>query len=111
MTQDAETPLNETPYLIRLNFTATQQLFSPVLPHPSSCNMTRKGNSVTLQADCNAVLGTVLQKARLCSTRCSDDTVSAQFSLPQLLHPEGHPNEVKAHFVLFTRTIGQTQTF
>jgi hypothetical protein len=54
MPQDAETPLNEPPYLIRLNFTATQQLFSPVLSHPNSCNMPRNGDSVTLQADCNA---------------------------------------------------------
>jgi hypothetical protein len=54
MTQDAETQLNEPPYLIRLNFTATQQLFSPVLPHPNSCNMSRNGDSVTRQADSNA---------------------------------------------------------
>jgi hypothetical protein len=54
MTREAETPLNEQPYLIRLNFTATQQLFSPVLPHPNSFNMPRNEDSVTLRADCNA---------------------------------------------------------
>ena len=53
MPQDAETPLNEPPYLIRLNFTAIEQLSAPVLPHPNSYNMPRNGDSVTLRADCS----------------------------------------------------------
>jgi hypothetical protein len=95
MTRDAETPLNEPPYLIPLNFTATQQLFSPILPHPNSFNMPKKrgfcDTAGRLQYGIlQEVLGTVLQTVRLlCRTVVPDAvmTVSIQYSLPQLLRP------------------------
>jgi len=58
------------------------------------------------------VLGKVLRMAWLCRNAVPDAVMTQrQSSLPQLVHPEVHPNEVKAHFILFTCNDGQTQIF